>query len=581
VVSTADVRSLQANDTLNFTIPGFTGNITAVATRVTQDSIEGYSWSGKLLSHLGYISLRYAFGQTFGSILIEDEFYEILPLDNTYQFLVNRKTEHGKNCGNEEVESGFSGGPGECDLPAGYNPYNTCESVVTVLLVITKEAEIWILNNYGSLAAFALQGQDLTNLAFLNSDIPNKEIRVRWITRDYSSSLSTSGSIAPDLLGLDMILESDRDTEHADMAFLITNQGYTNAYGGVRSLDLVAELAYGIIEAPFFTSNLTFQHEVAHILGCHHNWPSNLGDDDTNTNAHARRIIIIPENINYENVNDVHSQVTIVGIEVFNSTAYLLDDGNGSDFIGLFVSNTQILHYSNPEVNYGIHPTGTSCANNAGQIRNSACIVAEFMESQELEVFIENVNGICGSLEYEASIIVPTGGSQGGAPYDIKWYWSPNGNFSPNDEVFLDDELNLILTNHPSCPVYWLKCVVTSSDGITVTAIKKITLSWECCPYIDPGGFGKKISLPVKYAVEISPNPTRWDGFQLETTYTEPENVHFEISTPAGQLMQSGTFQFEDGVFWLETPQLESGMYFLSLHFPDNSNQSSKLVVIK
>ncbi len=586
IVATNDIRNFQSNDTLVFQVPGSNDTLTAVASKVIQNSGSDFSWFGILIPFQGYMALHYQGDQVFGFVQSGATYYELMPMNENYQYLVKRNTETQAGCGTPSESPAPTTPPidPECDVPGGFNPYNTCPAVVTVLLVITNEAKTWILQNYGSIAAFAQEGEGLVNQAFLNSDIPNKEVKVRWIERNYSPLLSFPVFINLDLQHLDELLEFDRSGELADVAFLITNQQYGNAEGAVFEIGVNTDKAYGIIEAPFFNGALTFPHELGHIFGCRHNWYFNLGNDDTDVIAHAYRHFFLPQIINYEDINEISSWRSLLAIGVYSSVVYILYDDDEIPFPVMVTNSGQILHYSNPDVNYGIVPTGNACANNAAQIRNGACEVAGFFDSQELSVFISNANNPCGSLEYSALIMEPSTGLQGVPPYTVSWSWSTNGNFGNNTEVFLGTGQVLTLTSHPRCPVYWLKCTVTSDDDITVSTIKKIVMNWTCCSTNpDPHEDELARTIPKKsfFEVNVSPNPSGINGSTLITNLSTETEITYTLSNTNGKVLRTGNLVLDAGNAWLDTRTLDSGLYFLHVASASGEQSSIKLSITK
>ncbi len=586
IVSTGDIKYYQTNDTLVFQIPGGNDTLIAVASKVVQNSSSDFSWYGSLIPFQGYMALHYKDNQVFGFVQSGTSYYELLPMNGTYQYLVKRNTETQVGCGTPSESLAPTNPPidPECNMPGGFDPYNTCPAVVTVLLVITNEAKTWILQNYGSIAAFAHEGEGLVNQALLNSDIPNKVVKLRWIERNYSLLLSSPADIVLDLQQLDDLLEFDRNAELADVAFLVTNQEYGNVEGAVFEIGVNKDNAYGIIEAPYFNGAYTFPHELGHIFGCRHNWYRNLGNDDTNVIAHAYRHFFLPQIIDYEDVNEISSWRSLLAIGVYSSTIYILQDEDEVPFAVQITNSAQILHYSNPDVNFGQVPTGNSCANNAAQIRNGACEVADFFDSQELSVFISNSNSPCGSLEYTAMIVEPSTGLQGTPPYTVSWSWSSNGNFGNNTETFLGTGQVLTLTNHPRCPVYWLKCTVTSADEIVVTAIKKIVMAWTCCTDIpDPEDDELGRAIPKRNNIEIYayPNPGGTNGIFLNTTMSTTEQIDYKISNTSGKIIQKGNLMLDGGKAWIDTRALEPGFYFLNAISATGDQSCIKLCITK
>ena len=94
IIATSDIRINQPNDTIFFKLPGQSDTIWAEASLISDDSVIGFQWSGKLLNRLGYISLLYHNGLTSGYIQSGYDYYELMPMNTTYQFFVRRNIPH-------------------------------------------------------------------------------------------------------------------------------------------------------------------------------------------------------------------------------------------------------------------------------------------------------------------------------------------------------------------------------------------------------------------------------------------------------------------------------------------------------
>lgn len=462
IVATADIRTSQQNDTIFFWLPGDTDTLWAEASLITDDSTKGFVWSGKLLNQPGYMSVFYHNGLVAGFIQTGGKFYELMPMDTFYQFFVERNNDVLRACGtpSSSTPPPDSIEPDKCKFPTGYNTYNTCPALVSVLLVITEEAKDWILLNYGSMDAYAIIGQAMVNLAFYNSDIPNKEIRVEWIERDLSGDLSLDTLIELDRGYLPDLIGDDREEHKADVAVLVTNQGYMGVAGAVTNYGPSTDEAFAIIEAPYLIAQYVLAHELAHLFGCRHNWPFDLGPDQVDICAHAKRWIQTPFTIFYDEVHEVpYTWSTIVGVPLYYGVAYPVEDDSGTYYLE-FLHDERLLHYSNPDVDYNFIPTGRDqgyIANNALYIRNEACTVDDFFPTRELGVLVVYPQGspCLTTNTFSAHIIPPESEVPGQPPYTVRWFTNTTGLFSIDDPGdYLGQGADLTLNDYPDCPVF-------------------------------------------------------------------------------------------------------------------------------
>jgi hypothetical protein len=585
IVSIADIRANQPNDTINFILPGISDTLSAEASLITDDSTSGFQWSGKLLNIPGYLSILYHNGLTAGFIQVQGGFYEFMPVDTNYQFLVKRNNNAIKNCGMpaESLPPPDSTGPFKCIYPTGNNPYNTCPALVSVLLVITAEAKTWILDNYGSIEAYAKTGEALVNLAFYNSDIPNKEIRVEWIERLDITLSDDPPNIDLDRSIVDDILASDRQQHKADIAVLLTNQDYGVA-GAVTGFGPSSASAFAIVEVPYFISQFTFAHELGHLFGCRHNWPVDTGNDNEEVCAHAKRWIPTPLPLVYDQFYDVSgSWSTLVGIPTLIDIYYPIDDGTGIYYVK-FLTDERILHYSNPNVYYNSEPTGRDdgyIADNARFIRNEACTVANFFPTRELALLIlyDYSTPCLVSKTFSAHIVPSESGIPGQPPFNTKWYWNTTGIFGENDQSdYLGQGDEITLSSYPACPVFWLKCIVTSSDGITVSRVRKVVIGTEsCCSEQEERS--TVTNLPAGGNDKIFPNPITDGTINIEFDTWKNLYVNYMISDVYGRVLSANSrFITVDGNLNLNVEHFDAGAYLL--HVKTASGQLKNFIFI-
>ena len=586
IVSTADIRTSQANDTILLPLPGSSDTLIAEASLISDDSLDGFLWSGRLLNQPGYVSFLYRAGRVAGFLQTKGDFYELMPLDSNYQFWVERNNTELLPCGLPEVSppppDSSGPGPNACDMPPGIDTYNTCPALVSVLLVFTGEAKDWVINHNADIDAYVQLGQAAVNQAFYNSDIPNKEIRIKWV--EYPESLEDILSDPPDIDAdralLSALLEDLRDENSADIAILVTNQSY-DAAGIASGIGPSTENAYALVEAPYFNAQLVFAHELGHLLGGRHNWPGvDAGDDPMDVCAHAYRHIPTPPNVIYDDPDHIYtvanSWITLIGIPAPVNTTLRVTDGTNFYYAKFALeANERILHYSNPDVLYGLLPTGRdegAVANNALFIRNNACTVAGFYPTHELAATIsypyatESCNP---STTFTAYLHIPESGIPGQAPYTVNWYWNTTGIFTANNPgTYLGQGVQLTLNDHLDCPVYWLKCVIISSDGVTISRVRKIIVGpSSCCIENEERKSNEKGNLVYG---KIIPNPViRGEPLLLSMPENDNYGATYQIMDALGHITgpikalprdsRLDVGQLAPGVYWLRVKMLSSG----------------------
>ncbi|GJM32044.1 MAG: hypothetical protein DHS20C18_10450 [Saprospiraceae bacterium] len=343
---------------------------------------------------------------------------------------------------------------------------------------------------------FAGIGIESVNLAFQNSDIPNK--RIRWELARFDFDFNLDKNILMDLNNLinDSNAQQLRNEYRADMVIMLSNQGYVSGsgrliFGVVKSEEIPASVngAYGIVEVPFLIApRWTFAHEFAHLLGARHNRTSNVGTgaegDDLEICAHAWRLDDGDGNVG----ND---RRTILAL----SSATSRPPGTG---IFEPLPGERILNYSNPNVDFDEAPTGTGDDDNSRIIRNTGCFVSTFRASPELGVQLYGNSLFCGlaqpptSKTYSAVVMPAATGMPGTPPYSYEWSWNESGIFDGSMPInLLGTTQQITISTVFACPHFFLHVKVTSSDQIVVTDGRKIN-TLLCSPPC----LGQPISMP-------------------------------------------------------------------------------------
>lgn len=604
VVSTFDLRDSIAFDTLYFTLPGLPQVFMAEANLIEDHPLEGFAWSAQLLNTPGSMSLIWHNGTVSGYIQADTNLYELLPAEGTYQFLVERQYNTGNPLPNssappEPIGNMLPGGSDpdpDCSFPLDMNPYNTCEATIYVLIIVTQEAKNYILSHsgYNSIDAFIAAGRGTVNQAFANSDIPAKQIFVKWIERnielDYPDCPIPSpgeGDIYVDAREMWLCLQPDREANKADLVIMLTSNRYPES-GGTPQIGPNTDMPVSIVEAEdFLAPSFSFAHEIGHLLGARHNWPINyFGDDGYTTCAHAYRWVQNPPVVVSGGIYNVTLYETILGYQKYDLSGVLFPfvSNTGVPYQAYINGSVRLLNYSNPAVSVLSYPTGRNWADNSKLIRNTACVVADFFENHFLGISVNQTSCNILPMVLTANISVPDPGLPGVGPYTIKWY---------HNGILKGTGLTLTIPQHYECPVYWIKCELTSADGVVVTKMHKVDLRSfscvQCPPTTLPGGgsgkSGERSEAPtsaVNVTLRVFPNPVV--GSQLifqSTLFSAPEAVG-TIYDEQGEQVYCDKVVFDaSGKGVINVSSLSPGFHMLSIIDKTGHQESAKFLIIK
>lgn len=586
IVSTADVRSLQQDGVLSFVMPGATDTLLADAIRITDDSLHGFIWSGQLLNDAGYVSFHYKDGKTFGFITKSDGFYDLIPATGGLQFLVRRSQGGDAGCGIPPELDSLSDITIEPADKCQYEPdYNTCPAVISVLIIATPQAATYVNDNLGGLANFVQHCEEQANMAFQNSDIPNKSIRIEFIEKS-GFVFHEEEDIRLDLEELVTWSVSERAQYKADLVFLLCDT-YHPTIGGVAFPVPFAseELGFAIFEAKRNDEAGIFVHELGHTFGCRHNWTRDLGDDDTKICAHgyAHFALSPPSPLEPSGTHGTANVYRTIVTVPFPPVFGLHDNINNIDYD--VTSKGWILHYSNPDVAYSNFQTGRATAHitdNAQQIRNIGCDIAGYIPTQELAAFPSFSPQGChpnSSVTFSANIVEPEEELPGTAPYTVTWFWNTSGYFNAGNtnaqSMGTGSVLNLL--EHPSCPRYWVKCVIQSSDGVIINRIFRVVLGGLDCDCPAPiSTEDHSNGFPfLKPSSALSPNPV-----EAGRSVSLPSGtIWYSLSDVNGKTIQSETLG--EGTFLKVPSQTPAGLYFVQVRLDNTETKTYKLFILQ
>lgn len=349
-----------------------------------------YTWYGKLISQdtvdcsEGSITLISTAHGRIGHIMVDEDAYEILDLGSG-------KTVLSKIDDNKFTEN-------ECGVDANTPVYdeqihgsnsterNNGNCDVRCLVLFTENAAA---AEPGSMVNRVNLAINQTNMALLNSHVTPSDLRV-ILAGVLPFDFEETEAIHVDAVTLasDTDVQQLRDDLEADIVVLMTDGNYA-PLGSVRAIGPIDEFAFAIVETETATAKFTFSHELAHLFGAGHN------DDDRDGIPHGHHFFL--------------------GLKKKGTIMNTLPN-----------ARSRIQHFSNPDVKYSGKKTGVKDErDNARQLRNEACAVANFRET--IVGFQVIITGDQYACPCESGYV--TAFTHGGAPgtYTFEWFVSPDG----------------------------------------------------------------------------------------------------------------------------------------------------------
>lgn len=547
---------VNAQGELQFEFPDIQGVIEAQAIDIAQTD-SSYSWTGRLLNHAGYFGFYEISGHRAAWLQIDTRFFEIMPIKSsisTVREIEGDVLDFG-DCIHPTTEQNTNSELNLCE-----NDYNTCVATIDILVLLPPDATDWLQTRFGNdwfaKALYVGIGTQALNVAFVNSDIPNKKANI--ILENFSMQYPNGADCGQLLNALVSQATSRRNAVGSDLVVLLTANTDYSCGAGAACAELgdppnFCDPSFAFTEIWWlFHPRWTFIHEVGHLMGAGHDRP----DDNDPDCAHGWT------------VGDNRFQRTLM--------ARWIGTQNPTDI--------RILHYSNPDVEYNGDPTGTENDNNAKAIRNGACVVANYRQRYTFDARIDTDPWVCrnwGDIYLFADVQQPSSGNPGIPPYSYDWRWNFSGNFSGGNSTYIGN------TQFVSFPVpvtgsnLWVQLKVTSSDGITITKLKNITIYEDDhpkCMWRSQGqGRERKFNPPQKLV--LVPNPAN-SAVQVTWSSDFEGEVVINVTDGLGRLLSSRILSQVQGenIFQINIGILPEGIYNISLR-TERSVLSQKLLV--
>ncbi|HAD11601.1 MAG TPA: hypothetical protein DCF33_04090 [Saprospirales bacterium] len=491
----------------------------------------------------GYVTLYFTPEGIGGTIDLVNRLFVLTPFGEDMGLLTERNLMDGNsaNCGNEAEQVV----PRDVDFCEG----DCGPATLDVLLLRTPEANNWLSTTWGIFTDWFLfvEGNNI-NLAFFNSDIPNKRVRITAINYTPEFAWSTNQfidfKIEEDLNSItnSVTAQNLMATYGADVVVLLTNNNYTGPVFGLQgtfsifgisnSLDPFSTNKFCITQvANIDPARFTLAHEVGHQFGCRHS-------------------------------SEADGTTCPFGKNMSNGRNTIMANNAGS--------NTRIPNFSNPDVLFGGIATGNvGTRNNAQQIRGAFCESANNNPDPQFSVFIEktSIGPIClgethtfSSTIIQGSCIEPFGlipsVNCGVGPYQYEWRFSTNPNFTNSQIIGTSSNVTLTIT---TCTFY-LRVTVTSSNGLTTTSTRmyKCGLPNTVCDRSEPNSWDGNKQLLTHF--QAIPNPAT-SGINI----VGPDVDHIEeikcFNLLGSEISTSFFREEESGRIKIEGLNLSPGLY--------------------
>jgi hypothetical protein len=574
LVEIGDITSFLENGILTFTIPGTSTTLNVTPETAASQNGSEYTWSGTD-SESNFFSISRKGGYCAGYIQTNNEAWTILPLRVNISLLIkhNLSTLGGTDCV-------LLPGEGTPSVDNCADEYNTCAAVVDVLLFVTDAAVGQVQRGFAdpnttNMEVYVFNLQEMVNMAFARSDIPNKRVRFRWISHNPTYSSNADGIFVSNAFATDPLVGSILGSYRADLGVFIDFLG-TDGDGipvpwtipNIGTAAGVADIGQfedpgpthrtAIVLAPFaLAPRWTLAHELTHLFGALHNRSANVPcfdcGNDRNICAHGFRF-----NAGGADRRTIHARAA--------------------------AGEVRIPNFSNPDVEFMGVATGqegdnNTASNNARIIRNTGCLLADYESSPEFGVMITGglpylcgLNGNVNPQTFTATILPATPGFPGTPPYTIEWWWNTSGIFTyQSPDHFLGTNTQMTISSVLACDFFFLHIRVTGADGFVGTFTRKInTVLCSACNEEKLTSAAHSNSTDLQ-KFQIYPNPTS-ESLWLKADVEKEFTARLFISDAYGKVVRTAeSLQLSQGLNHEIIPlgALPNGLYILRLEGAD------------
>lgn len=547
-----------ADQVLEIQIPGVSLPALYHARYVWSPSPDDITWYGDLIDSTGFASFQLKDGELSGYFNFEERDFFIRPIGEDAYILVEQNEEDAAVCGYHQQETSIEFEQ-EVEQSSVSEREENCD--VKVLVLYTNKAA----EDVDNMTTFILGLIAQSNQALRNSGISSSELTFIYAGNSLLSEFTETDDISNDLTTFrtSPTVSSLRAQFTADCVVLLTDGNYSmssgNVYGLTPSCGPSSSMAFSIVEADQAATRMTFAHELAHQFGCKHSPGMNNGGCEPSFER--------PHWFNH-NWRDRYT-IMEAGVK----------------------KKQRIPHFSNPDVSYHGHPTGTHAdpsgnveRDNARQLREQACVVGQFLTSNDLRAIIYGDDHICvSSLSIPIPLVAQASGG-GPGPYTYLWQISNDGiNYNPTPLSTTDNALVPTPTTLEAGDIIFIKLTVVSGTGqiyVTYQEIRVLPLESPDCDGGNKRSAEYKKPDSTGTAFSVFPNPAN-DYFSVVLNHiTIDEAISVELISLDGTQQKMLTFNGELEQVDFATSDLANGTYLIRLK-SKTLNETQKLVIVR
>ncbi|MBV6441282.1 MAG: T9SS C-terminal target domain-containing protein [Haliscomenobacteraceae bacterium CHB4] len=390
------------------------------------------------------------------------------------------------------------------------------------------------------------------NQILSNSAVYPSQLRFFLAGHELLSGFTETGDIGDDLdalTGPTSLAHARRDALNADCVVLLTAGDYDNALGLTPSCGPTENGAFSIVQIDAAGPWKTFTHELGHQFGCKHSVGNNNG--------------------NCEPVTEQPHWFRCGGRDRYTVME-----------AGIPKAKDRIPHFSNPNIKYHDHDTGTATRDNAAWLRSTACTVSGYRISEDMNAYISGESQVCISKTSDPAGFVAVASGGGPGPYSYAWQVAING-YTYGPVLSTTDVLTLDLSAKQPGDVVFIRVTVTSAYQQVVYAYFSVFIIEDTpeCLYTKP--LETHETLKDVFSFQVQPNPADREVIVLLNA-KENSLATIELLSSFGQVFNS-TFQKiksnESVEVPIQTSGLPTGTYLLRVTSGDNTEVKKVTIV--